>query len=277
MKKNYIKWFSSILALVLVFSVLNLSVFAEGKDGSEGRFEVIHDDENSITVKGYYEEGELTATLNRVTSEVTLTEVEYSNNFLNIGGDKASEYQADITTLDPENGAVEAVLTNVETNEKIELYTEGEKVEAQLPALVPLVEWAGGALLSYLAAHALSLTIAGITAYAISELSKDIKKSKYNYWPAWIRKNDVYVGQDAFKTDGEAFAWINSQDSGEYNLWAKTDAKASQAAKRRKEANGAVGHDAHQHKDGYYNHYHPHFFNKQTKQSRQFHNHIWYQ
>ncbi|MFR0657388.1 hypothetical protein SB719_22865, partial [Pantoea sp. SIMBA_079] len=76
---------------------------------------------------------------NRDTSEVEITAVEYPDNFLKIGEDQVSEYKADITTLDPENGAVDAVLTNVETNEKVKLYTEGEKVEAQLPALVPLV------------------------------------------------------------------------------------------------------------------------------------------
>lgn len=277
MKKNYIKWFSSILAIVLVFSALNLSVFAEEKDGNNGRFEVIHDDDQSLTVKGYYEEGELTATLDRETSEVTLTSVEYPNNFLKIGEDQVNEYKAEITTLDPENGDVDAVLTNVETNEQIKLYTEGEKVEAQLPALVPLIEWAGGALLSYLAAHAVSITIAGVTAYAITELSKNIKKSKYNYWPAWIRNNDVYVGADAFKTDGEAFKWISSNDSGEYNLWAKTKSKAEEAARKRSGSNTATAHGAHEHKDGYYDHFHPCFFNIQAGKPKLYKNHIWYQ
>lgn len=94
----------------------------------------------------------------------------------------------------------------------------------------------------------------GITAYAASELVSNIKKSDKNYWPAWIRNNDVYIGADAFNTDAEAFAWLKTSNSKEVNVFARTEAKAKEAAN--KTAGTNVWHDAHG-DAGYYRHYHP--------------------
>lgn len=246
------------MVFTIIFSVLNPNVFAKEKYKDKGTnqefdFELVQKDDSVVIVKGTHNSGdELYATLNKVTDEITMEAVEKPKGLLQRGGDKITKYIVKANTIDPTLNEVDVTVIDAETNHQFHI--SPDHVQAQLPVLVPLVTWGGRALLVYLLEHAAALTIAGITAYAASELVKDIKKSNKNYWPAWIRNDDVYIGQDAFNTDAEAFAWLKTSNSGEVNVFARTEAKAQEAAK--KTAGTYIGHGAHG-DAGYYKHYHP--------------------
>ncbi|PJN51242.1 hypothetical protein PAEVO_43330 [Paenibacillus sp. GM2FR] len=254
MKKTFKIPMSILMVFAIVFSALNLSVFAEEKESNdEYNFELVQKDDNIVIAKATHENGdELYATLDKATSEITLEAVEKPKGLLKFGDDKTTKYIVKAETIDPALDVVD--VTIIDETTKSELRISPEYVQAQLPVLVPVVTWGGRALLLWLMEHALAMTIAGITAYVATDLISDIRKSNKNYWPAWIRNNNVYIGGDAFDTDYQAVGWVKTANSGEYNLWARTEAKAKEAA------NKAAGTNVwHQGKptDGHYDHYHP--------------------
>ncbi|WNS42033.1 hypothetical protein [Paenibacillus sp. MMS20-IR301] len=57
------------------------------------------------------------------------------------------------------------------------------------------------------------------------------KKSKYNFWAAWVRRGDVYLNPEAFPNDNAGSTYLKSAKSGEINLFARTRSKAEQAAR----------------------------------------------
>ena len=291
---SFKKYIVGFLVIILLLSTMNIQAFAKGKNqsnGQDGEFELLKKDDKEVIVQGTWDEGVLIGTLNRETNEVTIEEIlneTPANETLNLfsedkgkdkGKGKKNKYKAKIHTLDPYEGKVDAVLINVDTNEEIELYSEGEKVEAQLFPAIPLVTWGGGTLLAWLAAHAASITIAGITAYALTDVYKKCRENKkYNYWKAWVRKKDgnydVFVSEEAL-TDSAAFSWLSSANDKDVNLFAKTSSKAEEAARKTKGASFAVYHDGHSNEDGFYQHQHPAKYDSNGKRIL-FKNHIWY-
>ncbi len=291
---SFKKYIVAFVVIILLLSTMNIQAFAKGKNQSnrqDGGFELIKKNDTEIIVQGTWDEGVLIGTLNRETNEVTIEEIlnetpvnNSQNPFLNNKGKdkhngKKNKYKAKIHTLDPYEGKVDAVLINVDTNEEIELYSEGEKVEAQLLPAIPLVTWGGGALLSWLALHAASITIAGITAYALTDVYTKYRENKnYNYWKAWVRekngKYDVFVSAEAL-TDAAAFNWLSSANNKDVNVFAKTGAKAEEAARKTKGASHAYYHDGHSNEDGFYQHQHPAKYDSAGKRIL-FKNHIWF-
>ena len=285
---SFKKYIVGFLVIILLLSTMNIQAFAKVKNqqnGQDGEFELIKKDDKEVIVQGTWDEGVLIGTLNRETNEVTIEEIlneTSANETLNLvskGKGKKNKYKAKIHTLDPYEGKVDAVLINMDTNEEIELYSEGEKVEAQLVQIIPLITWGGGALLSWLAAHAASITIAGITAYALTDVyNKYRENKKYNYWKAWVRKKDgkydVFVSEEAL-TDSAAFTWLSSSNGKDVNVFAKTKAKAEEAARKTKGASHAHYHDGHSNEDGYYQHQHPAKYDSAGKRIL-FKNHIWF-
>jgi len=286
---SFKKYIVGFLVIVLILSTMNIQAFAKGKDeqnGQDGEFELIKKDDNEVVVQGTWDQGVLIGTLNLETNEVTIEEIlnetstDENQGFIlgnkGKGKGKKNKYKAKIHTLDPYEGKVDAVLVNVDTNEEVKLYSEGEVVEAQLAPAIPLITWGGSALLAWLAAHAASLTIAGVTAYALTDVLKKYRENKkYNYWKAWVRKGDVYVSEEAL-TDSAAFTYLSSANNEDINVFAKTKAKAEEAARKTKGAGSAIWHDGHSNADGYYQHYHPAKYNSSTKKYTKFNNHIWY-
>lgn len=279
-----------VLIVILAFSTMNIQAFAKDKNQSirqDGEFELIKKDNNEVVVQGTWDEGLLIGTLNLETDEVTIEEIlnetpAKEGQLFGLGGKgqgqnkKINKYKAKITTLDPYEGKVDAVLINVDTNEEFVLYSEGEKVEAQFVPAIPLITWGGSALVTWLAIHATALTITGITAYLAADvMAKYRNNKKYNYWKAWVRRDNVYISSEAL-TDSAAFTWISSANHTDVNLFAKTEAKAQEAARKAKYANGNVRHDPHSSEDGYYRHYHPLDYNVQLGIRTQFKNHVWY-
>ncbi|WP_434749080.1 hypothetical protein [Paenibacillus amylolyticus] len=272
------KFLSVLLSLVLIITVVIQPTGATDSTNTDNEynFELIQKDENIVKVKATRDNGdELYATMDKNTSEVTMEAVEkQQQNLFSILGvtesvNETTLYTVDIETLD--GPIVDATLTNVDTGQAMKISENVDRVSAQLPLLVPVVQWGGSALLAWLASHALSITIAGITAYVITDLAADIKRNKqYNYWPAWIRKNDIYVGGEAFPNDRAAFNWINEKNSGEYNVFARTLSKADQAAKS---VTGLSKYNSeHQGAEGHYPHYHP----LEPDRVTQFKNHAWF-
>ncbi|WP_419889532.1 hypothetical protein [Paenibacillus xylanexedens] len=272
------KFLSILLSLVLILTVVIQPTGATDSTNtdSEFNFELLQKDDNIVKVKATRDNGdELYATMDKNTSEVTMEAVEkQQQNLFSIlgvteGGYETTLYTVDIETLD--GPIVDATITSVDTGEVFKISDNVDRVSAQLPALIPVVQWGGSALLAWLASHALSMTIAGITAYVITDIAADIKKNKqYNYWPAWIRKNDIYVGGEAFKSDRDAFDWIKKKNSGENSVFARTSSKADQAARA---VTGLSKYNSeHQGVEGHYPHYHP----LEPDRITQFKNHAWF-
>lgn len=284
---SFKKYIVGFLVIVLLLSTMNIQAFAKGKDqpnGEEGEFELLKKDDNEVVVQGKWDQGVLIGTLNLETNEVMIEEIlnETSTNEVQDfslgnkgkgkGNGKKNKYKAKIHTLDPYEGKVDAVLVNVDTNEEVKLYSEDDVVEAQIVQAIPLITWGGSALLAWLATQAASLTIAGVTAYALTDVMKKYReKKKYNYWMAWVREGDVYVSEEAL-TDSAAFKYLSSSNDKDVNLFARTKDKADEAARKTKGAGGALWHDGHSNADGYYEHFHP--YNKTTR--TKFDNHIWF-
>ncbi|MFB6367748.1 hypothetical protein ACFCP7_27680 [Paenibacillus elgii] len=272
------KFMAMFLCFALILSIISGSVMAKGTVTSDNEygFELIQNDENFVIAKGTHNGDELYGTLDKNTGKYSLRAVERPKTFLRIGSEMITEYRVEVENLDPTKNLVEATIIDTRTNQSFELSTEA--INAQLPVLVGIVVWGGTALLEYLAAHAVSITIAGVITYAITELATNIRNNKkVDYWPAWIRNNTVYVSQDGFETRGQALAWINKEDSGEYNVMAKKESQAESLAGSRSGASATIWHPNEQ-KDGYFPHYHPvkQFLMGGSLQKQQYHNHIWY-
>lgn len=246
---------SLFIVFAIIFSALNLSALAKGtKPNEEYNFELVQKDDSIVIAKATHDNGdELYATLDKTTSDITLEAVEKPKGLFKFGNDKRSKFIVKAETIDPALDLVD--VTIIDETTQSELRISPEYVQAQLPALIPVVTWGGRALLLWLMEHALSMTIAGVTAYVATELLSNIRKSKKNYWPAWVRNNDVYISGDAFDTDGQAFAWLKTSNHGDYSLFARTEDKATQAAN--KQFGYSVFHREHQTADGFYPHYHP--------------------
>lgn len=272
------KFLSVFLSLVLVLTVVIQSTGATNATNTdeEYNFELIQKDENIVKVKATRDNGdELYATLNKNTDEVTMEAVEKQQTLFSRMGVTDSVYtntiySVDIETLDGD--IVDAIVTDVETGETLKISQNVDRVSAQLPVMVPLVQWGGSALLAWLASHAASMIIAGVTAYVITDLWADMKRNRQvNYWKAWVRHGDIYVSGEGFKTDRDAFNWLKEENSDDYNLFAKTSSKAEQAA--RSVTGRAKYNSPHGSAEGYYPHYHPlDPFDMKT----QFDNHVWF-
>ncbi len=265
------KFISLILSLSLIFTVISPNIFADDNKSNEYGFEVVQNDDHMVTVKGEHDGDELYATLNRDTNEYTMQAIEKPKGFL--AKITATESVYTEYTVNPEiidGDVVDALIINKSTGEEIKVEQNTDNATAQLPALIPVITWGGAALLAFLAEQAAAITIGAITAYLVTDLINDIKKQKqYNYWAAWVRKGDVYLAPDAFPNDGAAFTYLKSKNDSQINLFARTRAKAEQAAQKvTGYSKWAAGEQL---ADGYYPHYHP-----TERTGEQFSNHVWY-
>jgi hypothetical protein len=267
------KSISLILSLSLIFTFVSPNIFANNNSAgnNEYGFEVVQNDDHIVTVKGEHNGDELYATLNRDNNEYTMQVVEKPQGLLSAlvaTESDVTEYAVKPELIDGD--VVEALIINKDTGEELKLEQNTDTVTAQLPLLVPVLEWGGSALLAFLLKEAAALAIGAITAYLVTDLIADIKKQKeYNYWKAWVRRGDVYIAPDAFRTDGDAFTYLKTSNNTDVNLFAKTSAKAEQAAK--KVTGYAKWAQNEKTTDGYYPHYHP-----IERTGEQFENHVWY-
>lgn len=263
------------LCICLVFTIISGSINPKKANAinNEYGFELVQKTEHIVKVKGTHNGDELYATLNKDTSEITMEAIEHPKNLLKVGADKTTNYIVDVKDLDPTKGLVDLVIKDKDSKKQLKI--SHDVVQAQLPILIGVVVWGGEALLAYLLAHAVSIVIAGVIAYSISELLENIKKSDKDYWPAWIRNNDVYVSASAFENNSQAFAWLKVGDTGEYNVFAKTKAKAEQAAKSKA---GYAYEDIAHGDAGYYKHFHPQYMIRigTTYNYIKYDNHCWF-
>ncbi|PAE18216.1 hypothetical protein CHH80_22880 [Bacillus sp. 7504-2] len=253
-----------VLALILVLSTSMSTVTNASSDlislEEKYNFQLVEKNEDFVTVKAEYEGDELYATQNLETNEVTMKAVEKPNNLFGFGKDVVTEFEVEVEEISNDYETVSAVAINKETGDKIklEMGEDEEKVKAQLPALIPVAQWAGAGLLAWLASHAASITIAGVTAYALTKIAKDMKKKNYDYFTAYLDKNktDVFVGP-ALKNKSDAIKHIRRGNSETYNVITKTKTQARQLAEASGNIRTYVFHEKHKKLPGYYDHYHP--------------------
>ncbi|MEK3726286.1 MULTISPECIES: hypothetical protein [Lysinibacillus] len=256
--------------LVFVIACLAFANFSTGALANnfedqpiENAFQIIENTEDIIIAQAVHPNGdELYATLDKNTNEYTLKAIVKDEGLLKFASsDKEYEYTVDVQELS-EDG-IKAVFTDVNSAEKFKIeetveFTEKVVAQGPLLGLLPVIEWGGAALLSWLAANAAAITIAGVTAYLATHVWSKYKNQPYNYYQAFISGGDVYIGS-AFKDDASAFAAIKGSEK--VDVWAKTESKSNEAA--RKGGNGNPPASLHHTTesfgkgDGYYKHWHP--------------------
>lgn len=255
------------MVISLIFTNISTGTLANNsvEEPIENAFKIVENTDDIITAQATHPNGdELYATLNKNTNEYTLKAIVNDVGLLStlsVSSEKVYEYKVDVEELSKEG--IKAILVDIDTAEKFKIEETVEltdKVVAQAPiaGLLPVIKWGGSALLAWLAANAASMTIAGVTVYLASHVWSKYKNQSYNYYQAFIRDGDVYIGS-AFKDDSSAFAAIKASES--VDVWAKTESKSNEAA--RKGGNGnppASNHhttESFGKGDGYYKHWHP--------------------
>lgn len=291
------KKFKKVAVYMLIFCLIlsTGSMFANTKakaqsdelsDAEKYNFQLVEKNDDIVTVKAEYEGDELYATLDKNTSEVTMKAVEKPDNLFGIGNEIVTEFNVEVEEISADYETVSAIAIDKKSGKKIKLQKEkknkkNNKVQAQLPALIPVAQWAGAGLLAWLASHAASITIAGITAYAISEVWDKMKDENYNYYTAYLDddKTDVFIGP-ALKNKTAAITHIKTANTEKYNVFAKTKTLARELATDAGAKDTYVHHTNSQHGAGYYGHYHP--VDKATWYSTYWgsktprKNHVWY-
>ncbi|MCX8130550.1 MAG: hypothetical protein N3I35_10670 [Clostridia bacterium] len=219
---------------------------------SSGNMKVIQNDDSICKVMGEYEEGTAYATLNKDTNEVTLETIEESKNkVFGFGKSKTNKYKVKVEKSS--SNELVATIIDEDTNKEHKISKSDLKVKAQAPLVIPLA-WALSELLAFLLACAATITIAGVIYYSATEIAEKLRKNNtYNYYAATLDedKTDVYIA-GPYPNDNAAFVAVSTG----YSVFAITDAKAEQAA-RRGGAGTPIWHMAHGSGDGYMNHYHP--------------------
>lgn len=253
MKLNFKKVVALIVCLCFAFSFCFNSIIAASNDKfDKSNIKVVRNDGKACTVMATYKGDELYATINKETNEITMQAVEKSKAKtlgLPIGEDKKTTFKVKVEkAVDSE---ISAVATETESNKEYKISQNSDKVIAQIPIAIPLVEILGAALLEALLATLTAIIVFGITYYSATTVADSIRNKSYNYYYAVLKNDDVYIGP-AYPEDAAAFTAVRKGN----NVFARTDAKANEAA--RKGGSGmALWHTPHGGGDGYWNHYHP--------------------
>jgi len=245
-------------------------------------FQIIENTDDIITAKAKYEGQELYATLDKRTSEYTMKSVEKPQNLFGIGKDIVTEYAVEVEEISSDYETVNAVMKEKKSGKKFKLEKskKDKKVKAQIP-LIPIATWAGSSLLAWLAMQAAAITIAGVTAYAVTTVWSKMKESGYDYYTAYLDsgKTDVFIGP-ALKNKTAAIAHLKTGNTENYNVFATSKTLASGLADSAGKIRTNIHHTNSQHGAGYYSHYHPvdsatdygtYYGNKVNRK-----NHIWY-
>lgn len=294
------KKIKSILVFSLVFILSFTAIISNSTQAADNivdiseaaikyNFRIVENNDNRITAKAEYEGQELYATLDKSTSVYTMTSYHKPYSLFGLGRSNVTEYIVDVEEISNNYQNVSAVIRDTTTGKsfKLEKSTFDSKVKAQIPVLIPILTWAGSSLLAWLASHAASITIAGVTAYALTTVWDKIKndKNKKEYYTAFLddNKTDVYIGP-AIKNKKDAEKYIKSENSENINVFAISKTLARGLAESSGKVPTYIHHSNSHHGEGYYPHYHPvdsavlygsgsssYYGNKVNRN-----NHIWY-
>jgi hypothetical protein len=255
--KIRIKFFTAILCICCMFVTFANPALAAAKNGATNtkNITIVKKDRNIVEVKGVYNGNELYATLDRKTNEITMKAVEKPKSVLNslmVSKDKTTNYKVNIH--DAQKGEkISGEIINSETNQKLLLGNKNEstdKVKAQAPAVIPLIEILGEALLQALIAASATLIVGGVTYVAASEIADTLNDNvDCDYYMAYLGYGDVYIGSGI---DWSTACSIVKRNSVNYGVWANSLAKASKLGSNW----GGYRLDNPHGDDGYYYHYH---------------------
>ncbi|WP_125153496.1 hypothetical protein [Clostridium rectalis] len=202
--KNNKKLFKQFLSLLMTFC-LSFSFFSGSfvfaKTSKKGNIKVIKNDKNICEVVGEYKGDELHAIFDKKTNKVTMKSIEKPKNMvysLLFSENKVKNYEVEIHELrNPEKpGIVSATIIDKDTKKEYKIQDD-DKVKAQAPAAVPLLEILGAQVLEKLGELGLLMIISNAT-YAIASSVADelTSQRKQRYFEAYIDwgKRDVLVG-----------------------------------------------------------------------------------
>lgn len=205
--KNNKKLFKQFLSLLMTFC-LSFSFFVNNgsivfaQTSEKDNIKVIINDENICEVVGEYKGDELHAILDKKTSKVTMKSIEKPKNkvrslFSFSSEDKVKNYEVEIHELmNPEKpGIVSATIIDTDTKKEYKI-EDNDKVKAQAPYVVPLLEILGAPLLQKLGELGLLAIISSATYAIASSIADELSESSQRYFEAYIDwgKNDVFVG-----------------------------------------------------------------------------------
>lgn len=257
------------VCICFIFSFcFNDVMAAEKVNYDKSQIKVVKNDDKLCSVMGTYDDDELYASLDKETNKISMKAVEKPKvNILGIsmGKEKVTNYDVKIDTL--VDGEVSAILTDIASKKEYKI-GKSEKVKAQVPALIPLVEILGPALLEALGAAATAIVLAGITYYAATTVVQTLRNQSHNYYIARLYNNILYIG-GAFPSDSAAYAWLQSTSHNVFaiNRGLAFDAAISCSTHIPPQAIYNIPHGG----GGYLPHYHP-----RTQTGQQGSQHCWY-
>lgn len=134
------------------------------------------------------------------------------------------KYDAEINELTEENVDI-VIKQSDEIVEEINSYDElvEDNYEGQAAAAGVLIT--ADLLLTALAIAAITIVICGVTCYAVNEIEKQIKKSKNNYYYAYLRSGVVYINPLSVSESDAIKCIKNSGDDGGVYTYLKDNAK----------------------------------------------------
>lgn len=248
MKFNFKKMISIAMSFCLVFTLCFGNSFALGKNiDSNKNITTIINNDMICTVMGEYKGDKLYATLNKETNKITMQLVEKSKMLgVSIGQEKKTNYEVVIDNAI--DGKVSAVIINTETKEKHHVSKDSDKVIAQLPAVIPLIEIIGIAIIEALLIAATAIVVGGVTYYVATKVADMLRQKSYDFYLALLSGGTVYIGSSIDFETALARVGFGGDIFARTGDLARMMAVSAGGSYRGPECHGD---------EGYFDHYHP--------------------
>jgi len=257
MKTNFRKMIALLVCVCFVFSFCFNSIVSAANDDKIDKsiVKVVKDNDKECTVMATYKGDELYATINKDTNEITMESVEKPKVKafgIGLGSDKKKGYKVKVDKA--VNGEISAVVVDNETKKEFKVSKKSDKVIAQIPLAIPLIEILGGLLLEVLLGTIATVVVAGVTYYAASKVIEKLKQKSYQYYAATVVPGDnVYIAGPL----NYATAVARMQMGTGNDVWAMSSSLAYTVAKGAGYGLSPVGLEIGSGSGQQYYHYHP--------------------
>lgn len=201
--KNIISFF---MCICLILSISVNCVYAkDALKNTKGNITIVENNDEIIHVIDEYKGDELHAIFNKRTMKITMEVLEKSKMIKRLLRNEKSEitnYEVRVKELrNPKKQGVSAIIVDKNTKKEYKI-GECDKVKAQAPAVVPLIEILGVEILEVLGEIGLVTVMSGATYIAASEINHTMTQAFANsrpaspYFQAYIDYNlgDVMIG-----------------------------------------------------------------------------------
>lgn len=194
---------SLMMSLILSFSLLINCKVAYAKTSTastKGNIKIVQDDGDTCRVVDEYKGDKLYVTLDKKTNEITMKSIEKSKNVICAALDintKEKNYKVKVNDLNNPYKKGEVSATIVDNDSKKEYKIDNNKVKAQAPAVIPLLDILGAEILEYLGEMGYLMIISGATASLASAIMADLTQKNDRYYTAdfeFITYGPIYVG-----------------------------------------------------------------------------------